>query len=63
MTPSTMSTRQKSSNSLEGKRPAGQAGAGSKSAMEEMLRRSGKPPSQTQGPNNAQRPDRHGEKK
>lgn len=63
MTPTPMSTRQKSSNSLEGKRPAGQAGAGSKSAMEEMLRRSGKSPSQTQGPKSAQRPGRQEEKK
>lgn len=59
-----MSTRQKSSNpQQDGRRPAGQAGTGAKSAMEEMLRRSGKQPNQAQSPKSAQRPSRHDEKK
>jgi hypothetical protein len=46
-----VSTRRKSQTSHEaGRKPAGQAGSGAKSAMDEMIRRSGKPPANAPQP-------------
>ena len=47
----------------DGRKPAGQAGSGAKSAMDEMLRRSGKQPSQSQAPKSGSQSRPHEEKK
>jgi hypothetical protein len=59
-----MSTRQKNQGRSGTARPSGQAGAGAKSAMEEMMRRAGKQaPTQGQVPRSSQAPARGNDKK
>lgn len=59
-----MTTHQNSfTPSQDGRKPAGQAGCGAKSAMDEMVRRSGMQPSQAQAPKDVQQPRRHEENK
>jgi hypothetical protein len=59
-----MSTRQNHQGRSGAGRPSGQAGAGAKSAMEEMMRRAGKQaPAQGQVPRSSQAPARGTDKK